>query len=76
MNRKALREICGAAARVWVLLGAKPMKEYIYVDHRWVMLTLQYNGEEAAPRRRAGEKESDFLAPGPERTPTDRELHE
>jgi hypothetical protein len=78
-TKAALREICGAAARVWTLTARpgkepEPMSEYIYVEHRWVMVTIQYNGEEKPPRRRATEKEADYLAPGPERmrTPTDR----
>lgn len=59
-----LREAAGHAARVWVLSGAKPTKLHIYVDNRWVEISLRYNGEEAPPHRRAEDKESDFLAPG------------
>lgn len=60
-----LREAAGNAARVWVLTGAKPAKLYVYVDRRWVEVSLAYNGEEAAPRRRAedAEKELEHLEP-------------
>jgi hypothetical protein len=63
--RAALREACGLVARLWVL-GSRfpqPMKEYIYVGRRWVMVLVQFNGEEPTPRRRAEDKESDYLAP-------------
>ena len=58
-----LREVLGAAARMWVLAGAKVYKEYIYVENRWVMVTLAYNGEENPPRRREADKEAEYLAP-------------
>lgn len=54
-----LREACGNAARVWVLAGAKPTKQYTYVDNRWVEISIRFNGEEAPPRRREGEMTAD-----------------
>jgi hypothetical protein len=58
----AERETYDHAARIWVLAGAKPGKYYSYVENRWVEISLKYNGEEAPPRRREADKESDFLA--------------
>lgn len=59
-NKEAyLREAVGNAARVWVLSGAKPTKLYTYVENRWVEISLQFNGEEAPPQRRAGDAEKE-----------------
>ncbi len=60
-----LRLACDNAARAWVMARApENTKEYVYVEKRWVLVTICHNGEEeAAPRRRADDKESDFLAP-------------
>lgn len=59
----ALREIIVAVAGVWVLAGAKPMTEYVFRDHKWVEISIRYNGEHEKPRRRVEDKEGDYLAP-------------
>lgn len=56
-QKRIMREIVGCLARAWVLVGAPDVtKEYIYVDHRWVEITIQYNGELEQPRRRVEDK--------------------
>jgi menaquinone-dependent protoporphyrinogen IX oxidase len=56
-TKAALREICATAARVWPMTarpGRDPerFEHYEYVDHRWVRVIVEYNGEEKPPRRR------------------------
>lgn len=54
MNKAALREVCSTAARVWSLSGSpKKFEHYTYVNNRWVLVTVEFNGEEAPPKRRA-----------------------
>lgn len=46
------REACGNAARVWVLAG-EPGPVEVYVEGRWIMVTIQPNGQKRPPHRRA-----------------------
>ncbi len=70
MNKKAFREICATAARVWPMTaepGRDPVRfeHYEFVGKYWVRVIVERNGEEAPPQRRAGDreqKESDYLA--------------
>jgi hypothetical protein len=61
MKSKAmLKEACDSAARQWVLAAdpnrePEPYEEETYINGRWVMVSIQYNGEKMAPRRRAGD---------------------
>ncbi len=79
IKKSALRAICVAAAGVWVDERApKETIEYVYVDNKWVSVTIcyDYNGHEhqTTPRRRATDaeiverlkryvEEADYLAP-------------
>ena len=79
IKKSALREICVAAASVWVDERApKETIEYVYKDNKWISVTIcyDYNGHEHQdiPRRRATDaeivdrlkryvEEADYLAP-------------
>ena len=53
-ENRIIREIFGCLARAWVLSSApKFTKEYVYVDNKWVEITIKYNGDLNIPKRRA-----------------------
>lgn len=56
-HQQVMREVVSCLARVWVLSSAPTTtKEHVYVDGKWVEITIQYNGDLEQPRRRAGDK--------------------
>jgi hypothetical protein len=60
-ENRIMQEIAGCLARTWVLLSApKSTKEYVYVDGKWVEITIRYNGELDIPRRRVGDRAKDL----------------
>jgi len=53
-EKRIMLEVFGCLARTWVLSSApNSIREYIYVDGKWVEITIKYNGEMDMPRRRA-----------------------
>lgn len=56
-ERRIMLEVASSLARVWVLSGApEDTNLYIYVDRKWVEITIRHNGELEQPRRRVEDK--------------------
>ena len=56
-QRQIVREIASCLARAWVLLtDPKDNEHYIYVNDKWVEITIKYNGELELPHRRVDDK--------------------